>query len=197
MLIVPDFIALSPDIEPVTKLVYGYLYNNIVDDIKGKVTAQKISRGLALPVEVVKLSLQELETKEILFDFYENTESFSLFGNTKKVTKQRLATEFFKHNNPIIKSQTDIQVAFTKAEVESLQADFDCKEEVRYWINKRIEWLMTNEKEVGKRSRNDYLAILRWRDKEIGGGNVFSVTAGEKPGYYKSWVVERAISRGE
>lgn len=197
MLIVPDFIALSPDIEPITKLVYGYLYNNIVDDIKGKVTAQKISRSLALPVEVVKLSLQELETKEILFDFYESTESFSLFGNTKKVTKQRLATEFFKHNNPIIKSQTDIQVAFTKAEVENLQSDFDCKEEVRYWINKRIEWLMTNEKEVGKRSRNDYLAILRWRDKEIGGGNVFSVTAGEKPGYYKSWVVERAIARGE
>lgn len=127
-------------------------------------------------------------------DTYKNDKKIKKEKNDNNINPESPKVDpeykYFKHDNPEI--NTDIQVLLKNNEHKSLLTKLS-ELELRYWINARIEWLITKPKEAKKSTRSDYLAILKWQKLKIEQGFRWDEDTMESHGYFRPWEIENKI----
>jgi hypothetical protein len=193
MTIIPDFILKESRLNSDQKLILARMYTICYTDEKGAINPPKLAEWLGISTNAVNNSIVLLSELGILLEYFPESDSAVLKVPKGKIRKQRITDKSIAHSDKLIADQTDIKIELSKAECEALVRDFDCKEEVRYWVDRRIEWLIATPSEASRGTRNDYIAIRKWRDAELAKGSAFSNLAGDKPGYIPNWRVKQEL----
>lgn len=98
----------------------------------------------------------------------------------------------YKHSDPAIAERSDIQLGFTKTELEVINSTWS-RGEFKHWVDRVISWLLTDPTKYTP-SFDPYITITSWRKREKDGGKMWSADHSNGPGYYSEAVLDKIYS---